>query len=323
MNIENSNALVAVETLTALDVFGPEGAEKIVARLEEYVRSLPARDMAVKDDREEIRSLAAKIARSKTGLDEMGKDHVADLKKQTGAVDAQRKLIRDRLDALKDEVRAPLTAYETAEANRVAEHERALVWVVQAHQFDAGHGAIPSLSSIDGRIKELKAAIARDWQEFGDRAGEAYDASLGKLQALRESVVQREAEQAELVELRRLKSERDATDLAAKRAAEAAETERRRAEAKAERERERAAEAEKAAEAAAAKAVEDERRRVAAAEAKAEVDRVRLENNKRHRAKVRRDIVEDLRSVAIDSELADRLIEAIAASSIRHVSITY
>lgn len=330
------NALVTIEALTAVQVFVEGDPEALISKLEGEIRALPARDMKVKADREETRSLAAKIARSKTGLDDLGKDYVAEIKKQAGVIDAKRKLIRDRLDALKDEVRAPLTAWEDAEKARVENHESALVWIVQAWQLEAS-----TVCAIEQRIGALMNEYDRNWEEFAERAGEAFNASLAKLREMREAAVQAEADRVELEMLRRQKAEREARDAAERAAAEKAERDRlaeeaaaNRAAAAAERaaqaERDRAVkaikdaqEAAQRAEAAAARAVEEERARVAAADAKAKAEQERLERNKKHRAKIHREILADLAVAKLDTELGMLVIEAIAAGKIRNVSITY
>jgi colicin import membrane protein len=120
------NALVSIDvaTLTPASVFAPGGMEGIISKLEAEVRAID-RDITTPEGRDAVKSLAYKVARSKTALDDMGKELVADIKKQAGAIDADRKLARDRLDALKEEVRGPLTQWEEAEANRISGHEGA------------------------------------------------------------------------------------------------------------------------------------------------------------------------------------------------------
>ena len=63
--------------------------------------------------RAERRSLLAyKVAQTKTYLDGLGKDLVAELKEIPKLIDANRKTVRDRLDELKAKARQPLTDYE-------------------------------------------------------------------------------------------------------------------------------------------------------------------------------------------------------------------
>lgn len=331
------NALATVETLTALDVFTDEKHEELVARLEVYVRALP-KDMDTPKGRDEIRSLAAKVARTKTGLDDLGKEFVADLKKQTGAVDAKRKLIRDRLDALRDEVRGPLTAFEEAEAKRINDHEAALIAIMQG-PADAAGGTSVLIRTILSAIEKISA---RDWQEFEHRGIGAFQESRDRLAIMLAAAVQQEADAAELIALRKQAAEQQARDVAARLEAEKAENARIAAEAEAARiaeaverakvaaekaaaaELERAAQAVRDAEAAAAKAVEAERLRVAREEGDRIAAAAKLERNKKHRAKVHNEIAGFLMGDAgLSNDHAHSVVEQLAAGSIPHVTITY
>ena len=141
------------DILTPAIVFAPGGVEKIISDLENTVRATP-RDMTTDAGREAIKSLAYKVARSKTALDDMGKEVVAEWKTKSGKVDAERKIIRDRLDALRDEVRGPLTAWEEAEKRRVDDHEQALVIMIGCTRFGL---TPPTSDEIRIRILDVKA----------------------------------------------------------------------------------------------------------------------------------------------------------------------
>lgn len=331
------NVLATCETLSALDVFTGDAHEKLVMRLEEYVRAQPM-DMETAKGRDVIRSLAAKISRTKTGLDNLGKDHVAALKKQTGAVDAQRKLIRDRLDALRDEVRDPLTKFEEAEANRIDGHERALVWLAECDRF----ATAPTSAMVRAQACDVSDLSNRDWREFKERGDIAVIEAHARLSTLLLATEQAERDAAELIALRKLAAENDAREVAAKmeaekaenariaaeqeaaRAAEAAERDRVRAEQQAARDAELAAQAVRNAEAAAARAVEDERLRVAKVNADADAAAAKLERNKKHRAKIHNEIAGFLMGDCGMSEAgAKAVVTAVAAGKIPHISIIY
>jgi colicin import membrane protein len=341
------NALVTMEAilepaagviLSAESIFGTGQAETIVTAIESQVRA-EAYDITTEDGRERVKSIAYKIARSKTTLDEIGKEHVADIKAKSAAIDKERKAIRDRLDALKEEVRGPLTAWEEAEEKRVGDNEAALVAIIETGRQSAG--------KTSGLIRELIAIVegysARDWQEFKERADEAVSETLQQLNERLAAAEQQERDQAELIELRRLKAEREEADRLAQQRA-AAERE---AAAAIERERERQEQAKRDQEAAVAAAIEAERIKGEQAKAAAvEAERRRQEEetraaaakkaaedaaeqkrqaNKRHREKIQKEIRGALTQCFPDHEPAhvDRIIEAISTGLIPHVSITY
>ena len=322
------------DLITSAIVFAPGGVEKIISDLEATVRATP-RDMTTDAGRKAINSLAYKVARSKTALDDMGKELVADIKKQSGAIDAERRVIRDRLDALRDEVRGELTAWEALEKRRIEDHEAALVFIISSTRF----AEPPTVQQIQDRSAGVTATADRNWQEFQERAAAATAEALETLVSMLAAAIKAEADAAELAELRQMKADREAADIAASNAAAAAETSRRqaekdaaeaaqRAEREAARDIERAEQAARDATAAAALAVENERKRVADETAAAEAERRRVEGvaaaraaNVKHREKIERKVRDALLGLGI--EQADVITRAIAAGLIPSVSITY
>jgi hypothetical protein len=231
------NALVVIETLTPAVYSDPNGIETILSNLEAKVRAVPT-DISTPAGRTAIKSLAHQIARSKTALDDMGKDLVADLKNQTGAVDAERKKIRDRLDALKDEVRKPLDDFEAAEKKRCEDHEATIQAILALQKFDSGE---PKPSAVQERIEILATLNNRAWQEFASRARAIHGGVFDALNEKREAAIKREADETELARLRAEQIARERREREEQIAAEAAAKATRDAEAKAAREAQEAA----------------------------------------------------------------------------------
>ena len=328
--------LVLNKVLTPAIVFAPGGVDAILKKIENEVAAFEP-DVSTSVGRKAIASIAHKVARSKTALDEMGKDLVSEWKKKAGAVDAERRIIRDRLDALKDQVRKPLTDWEDAEKARVCRHEDALASLEELGVF----GGDPSLAEIERRLADLEALPHRDWQEYAQRYLDASIAVSAKLKTMRDAAAKREAEQAELAKLRAEQAAREAKERDERIAAEAAERARKDAEAKAEAERqrvereriaaeERAARAEAEVKAAVERAerdrlaaIEAERQRAAAEKAAEEAAAAKREANKRHAAKIHNEIKAALSKIAISEADAIAIIEAMARGEIPHVRITY
>ena len=352
------NALVTIETLTPAVVFAPGGVDSIISKLEADVRSVKT-DISTEAGRKAVASLAYKVARSKTALDEMGKELVSDLKSQAGKIDAERRTIRDRLDALRDEVRKPLDDFENAEKERVEGHEAILAVILAACDgiSDASSAAIRS------KMDEVRDLSQRDWQEFATRATATTDTVRKTLEAALAKATKREADAAELVRLRAEQLAREQADREAKIAAEAAERAKAEAETKARREAEQAAAAaeaerkrveqlaadaqaraekaetdKKAAVAKAAKdakdaaeaaernrlaSIEAERKRVADAAAKEAAEKARREADKAHRAKFNNEALAALQSIGAEKELGMKILAAIARGEVPHVSISY
>ncbi|MBL8999402.1 MAG: hypothetical protein JNL44_19280, partial [Gemmatimonadetes bacterium] len=123
-------------------------------------------DVSTVQGRKAIASLAAEVASTKMDLIRLGKGLTEGWRKSTAAVNAECKIIEERMDQMKVQVRAPLTAFEDAEKARVAGHETALAAIEALGQFDGN----PTADEITQRIALLNDLPDRDWQEFNDRA---------------------------------------------------------------------------------------------------------------------------------------------------------
>jgi len=112
-------SLDLIEGKTSIEIFDHDTASAIIGAIEEQARSIVP-DTSTAGGRKAIASLAHQVSKSKVLLDAHGKDLVAVWKSQAKAVDAERKVFRDRLDSLRDEVRAPLTEWEAMDQLRIA-----------------------------------------------------------------------------------------------------------------------------------------------------------------------------------------------------------
>jgi colicin import membrane protein len=244
-------------------------------------RALKA-DIATKKGRDAVASMAHKIARTKTAIDDAGKRLNEAARVQINAVDASRRKIRESLDALRDEVRAPLNAWEQAEEARQARVESVLSTMRGATII----GVDDDAETIARRLGSVQL-IAIDEVEFKDlwhQANALRDNTVRELMAALEHLQRRDAERAELARLRAIEEERQAE---AARVAEAAEVARLAAEREA-LERQQAEEAERRRQEAMAKAARDaeDRARIAAeARARAEQD----ERDRLHREEIARE----------------------------------
>lgn len=279
------NALALIPASAISKIVSADTSD-ILGRLRE---KLAARrpDASTPAGREEIRSTAHGISKDKVAMVKIGKGLTEGWRASTAAVNAECKIVEEKFTILHDEVRGPLTEWENVEKYRVSMHESLLAELVAFGVFPPSF-IDPPLLDVVTRIAMLEGLRERDWQEFGVRAIEARTTSMNSLVKLRGHIEQREAEAAELAEMRADKAKRE-TEEAARvlaeaerhRIAQAAETARVAAEAEANRqiaaEKHRSAVAAEQAAVAAAKATADaaqaETDRVAAA-VKADADRV-------------------------------------------------
>ncbi|MGU3457268.1 hypothetical protein ACLBV5_13250 [Brevundimonas sp. M1A4_2e] len=224
-------------------------------------------DLTTEKGRKEIASMAFKVAKTKTAIDAAGKLLNEEARAKINIVDAARRDIREKLDALKDEVRRPLTEWEAKEEERVTACE-ALIGRMKAAAI------VPledTAQSVADRLAEVKAFALDEgqFQTLLPAALQQQAATVETLTAAHARLVKEEADRAELERLRAEaaeRAERERAEAEAKAAAEAAERAKQEAEARAAR----AAEEEKARIEAAAKAAEEAARAQAEAAARAE-----------------------------------------------------
>lgn len=276
----------------------PSGIDVLIQRIKSEA-SAEVPDLTTKKGRDRIASLAYKVSKTKTLVDDFGKELVAEEKKRLALIDADRKKWRDECDKLRDEIRKPLTDWEQAEADRIQRHKDA---IQKLRELSAPAMGTDS-AAISGLIAQAEAvALGDHWQEFAAEAGKAKDETLAILRFNLQRRQQYESEQAELARLRAEAARREQED-ADRRAAEAkAEAERLAAEREAQRIREAEERARREAEEAAAKARADaeaaaraereaaERARIASeqaeARAKAEAEAAKLREQDAERRRV-------------------------------------
>lgn len=183
------------------------GIDPLIAMIEAEVRShVP--DVTTKRGRDAIASLAYKVSRSKTALDEAGKALNEDARRQIDVVDASRRRVRQSLDALRDEARKPLDDWEAAEELRLNDLKSRL------RALDAGRAdATSTAAHIAEVLAEIEAiGLGEDWQEYQSDAALAKDKALTELRRNLEIATRREEEQAELARLQAEAAAREEED---------------------------------------------------------------------------------------------------------------
>lgn len=242
----SENALSIVEALTPAVVFQAQnGVEDVVSKLEKDVRSMSL-DPTTEKGRKHIKSVAYQVARSKTALDDMGKQVKADAMELVKRVDADRRVITSRLDALRDEVRKPVDEYEARERARV-DGIRDQIGKIELLGQRLDGLDIETLKASADEVERLKVY---DFQEFASRADLAVQQTANALKAAIIIAEKAEAERIEAERLAAIKAEEErlaAIEAQKIREAEiaraAAEKATKEAEEQAERERKAAAEA--------------------------------------------------------------------------------
>lgn len=133
-------------------------------------------DMSTAKSRGECASLAYAVTRSKTALDDVGKQVVAKLKELPKLIDANRKAMREELEALAEDIRRPLTEWESAEKARTAKLEADIASLkdTSTEGMDA--------DAIRAKLAALEAVVIdAGWQEYETEAHRAKASSVERL----------------------------------------------------------------------------------------------------------------------------------------------
>ncbi|HEC2610546.1 TPA: hypothetical protein R2K76_003430 [Raoultella ornithinolytica] len=328
--------LVVIEKKNAMAVFtNNDQLDPLIEAIEKEARSLVP-DVTTKKGRDAIASMAHKVARSKTYIDNAGKDLVAELKALPKKIDESRRIARERLDALKDEVRRPLTEWE-AEQDRIkaeeamnALHAEALAMNEEfdrqlAARIESDHEmALLMNDAFDREQAEKKAEaerqrIAREEEikrqaeekakrEAAEKAQREIDAAAARE---REAILAKERAERDRIEAqqRAEREQREAAERAEREKQAAMEAERRKAQEEADRIRREAEQREQA--------------RLAEEKRKAD-EQARREADVKHRKAVGTEIVKALlANTSLTRDQAIEVLTAIKDGNIPHTGISY
>lgn len=349
---EKTELVVVPPKETALEVFKAEQGldpylQTIRNEVEAFLANPPSLD--TNKGRQAYASMAHKIARSKTAIDNVGKELVAELKQLPKTIDAERKRWRDTLDQWKDEVRGPLSEWEAAEEARRAGHE------ARINRFRELATELEDLDSqwLKDLLEEAEATrVDESWEEYEAEAHRMKEVAVTTLRVAVEKRERYEAEQAELARLRAEAEAREQKEREGRIAREAAERARQEAEQRAKAERDAAArrelEARQAAEQrerdakeaaerrerehqeALAKAQRDaeqaaqrERERHEAEQRRQQEEAARRQADKEHRARVNRAALQAMIHGGMPEDCAKQAITMIAKGEVPGININY
>lgn len=310
--------LIVVEQIKPLELFtAPDKLKIFLDDIDKKAMSIVP-DMTTAKGRKDIASIAYKVARTKTTLDDLGKSEVAKLKDLPKKIDAGRKAAREFLDALAERYRQPLTDWEAEEKAKIEAEEL-------AREISRCHGEALEMESFFERERQVAKKEAEFARIEVERKEKEESARIEKERIEREERLKAEAAAKATKEAEeKAAAEKKAADEAiakAKRDAEEAE-QRRIAEAEAARiSKENAVrEAERKAR---EEADRKERDRIA------EIERARIAEekkaaNKKHREKIKKEACRHIKGIyGVTQEQAEGIFDAISTGDVPHISVSW
>lgn len=201
-----SNELITIENKRPVDLFKNESITDIINSVQDIARSIVT-DATTEQGRKDIKSLARKVASTKTAIDDIGKEYVAGIKAEAKVIDAERKRLRDELDALRDEIKAPVVAYENIEKERVAKINERINDI-----YDISMRVYCTPDEVKKALEGIDVMYDFDFQEFNKKAHDHHvnakqvlDGKLNGLLAQEELEKQRKEQERKELEARIVK----------------------------------------------------------------------------------------------------------------------
>jgi len=175
------------------DLFISGGLDPLLEAVEQEALALSFdADPNTKKGQALLKSTARKVASSKTAIDAVGKEYVADAKAKIKSVDQERKRARDFLDDLRDKIRQPVTDIENLEKARIESHQNR-IQLIRNYGDQTLEESDPEV--IEGIGNEIVDLMHYDFQEFqGEADAAAKNAKMKVASTLKQIQARIEAE---------------------------------------------------------------------------------------------------------------------------------
>lgn len=170
--------------------------EAIYTRIEKMALGLVA-DVSTKEGISQIKTCARQIASVKAKIDDAGKKVKAELNRLPLVIDENRRKFREKMEALQEEIRRPVTEIE--------EREKEIEDIKAMHLAVAMSGS----AIIKQQLEKVKAIelTAEKWKESLAKAEKAVAGEISALNLMIGEAEKREEEARELEELRKKKED--------------------------------------------------------------------------------------------------------------------
>lgn len=201
--------MVLVEHRPEIVLLQPESREKLFEAIENEIAAFEP-DLSTDTSRKAIAAMAFKVTRTKTAIEAARLRLTEEAREKIKAVNAEGAPIKERLETLAKQVRAPLTEWEAAEEKREAECKAGLERLRQA-------AIVPMNATADSlrtRITEVESEPMHEdrWRGMSELAEKAKATALEALNAALAIVEQKERDATELAALREQAEQRRLAD---------------------------------------------------------------------------------------------------------------
>ncbi len=208
--IDPGSALALIDTMEDDKLFAPGGVTdaQLEAGRQWYLAEAKKRDISTEKSRAEFKRFARPLQKLRTGIEARAKELTGTTKRKIAAIDTEKRRLVQRVGDIEDEVLGPLTAWEQEEESR----KIGLANIVKEIEAKCDFFSYHDIESLEAAIDEVESFDVTTMQEYRLSAESAKEAVLRRLrpELERRKVAERDA--AELAELRRKQAEREEAD---------------------------------------------------------------------------------------------------------------
>ena len=199
VTVTDDYAVVVADNEGLLEFFkNGKNLENLYTIIEKKAKGLVA-DTSTKEGRSQIKTAARQIASVKTKVDDLGKQVVAELKALPKFIDANRKNLREKLEALQEEIRRPVTEIE--------ERQKEIEEICSRHVNLAFAGSEELKAEIE-KLEKLPLTEEK-WHESLEEATTGITGEINALKVLLDAALKKEEDARKLEELKAKQAEAD------------------------------------------------------------------------------------------------------------------
>lgn len=207
MNTEIQN----ISELTADQLFQNNTSEGILASIKKEALAIVP-DITTAKGREAVISQAAMVGKTKVAIEKVGKALADPMTKAVKVINVERKFYKDGFDALRDEVRSPVTEWEREQDAIKQAIQQRIYELEQAGQTTSPNtGDLLPLESLERKLRFLEMEeVTVD--KYGDDFNESEVLRAAGINRVTGAITQRK----DADELDQLRKDKEARDVAAK-----------------------------------------------------------------------------------------------------------
>lgn len=195
--------LIVHEKPELMEMYSQKGGMKpVLDRLKEVAMDFTV-DLSTQKGRDLVASQAYAVSKSKTFLENLGKEITQDWREKTTRVNSTKNDIKAFCDELRDEIRKPLTEYEALEKKKVAELKAKLKKITDL-KYELTKDS--ELSTLKEELAKLEAMDVEN-DSWGEVEFEAFKSISHSIKHLKTCISDREKFDEDQAELKRLKDE--------------------------------------------------------------------------------------------------------------------